>query len=137
MNRMFIKVSARSENEAFLRTCVAAFMLSADPTVEEVNDVKTAVSEAVTNAIVHAYPDKEGEITLECELTDNYIKITISDYGVGIESVDEALKPFFTTKGEEERSGLGFTIIRSFMDEFEIRSKINEGTTLVLKKRIA
>ena len=137
MNRMFIKVSARSENEAFLRTCVAAFMLSADPTVDEINDVKTAVSEAVTNAIVHAYPDKEGEITLECELADNYIKITISDSGVGIESVDEALKPFFTTKGEEERSGLGFTIIRSFMDEFEIRSKINEGTTLVLKKRIA
>ena len=137
MNKMFLKVSAISENEAFLRTCVAAFMLSKNPTVEEVNDVKTAVSEAVTNAIVHAYPNGGGEITMECELTDEYIKIIISDFGIGIESVDEALKPFFTTKRDEERSGLGFTIIKSFMDEFGIESKINEGTTLYLRKNIA
>lgn len=137
MNKMFLKVSAISENEAFLRTCVAAFMLSKNPTLEEVNDVKTAVSEAVTNAIVHAYPNGGGEITMECELTDDYIKIIISDFGIGIESVDQALKPFFTTKGDDERSGLGFTIIKSFMDEFDIESKLNEGTTLVLKKNIA
>ena len=137
MNRMFIKVSAVSENEAFLRTCVAAFMISADPSIDEVNDVKTAVSEAVTNAIVHAYPDGDGEITLECELTETYIKIKICDFGIGIECVDEALKPFFTTGSDKERSGLGFTIIKSFMEEFEIESVVNEGTTLVMKKMIA
>ena len=137
MNKMFLRVSAVSENESFVRTCVAAFMLPANPTVEELNDVKTAVSEAVTNSIVHAYPGMQGDITIECELTDEYIKIIISDFGVGIESIDEALKPFFTTKGEEERSGLGFTIIRSFMDEFQIDSKVDAGTTLTLKKCIA
>lgn len=137
MNKMFLRVSAISCNESFVRTCVAAFMLSANPTVEEINDVKTAVSEAVTNSIVHAYPDGGGEITVECELTKEYIKIIISDFGIGIQSVDEALKPFFTTKGEEERSGLGFTIIKSFMDEFSIESKVSVGTTLTLTKRIA
>ncbi|MBO7369199.1 MAG: anti-sigma F factor [Clostridia bacterium] len=137
MNKMFLRVSAISCNESFVRTCVAAFMLGADPTIEEINDVKTAVSEAVTNSIVHAYPDGGGEITIECELTEDYIKIIISDFGIGIESVEKALTPFFTTKGDEERSGLGFTIIKSFMDEFSIESKVSVGTTLTLTKRIA
>ena len=137
MNKMFLRLSALSCNESFVRTAVAAFMLSADPTVEEINDVKTAVSEAVTNAIVHAYPDGKGEIAVECELDEKYIKIVISDTGVGIKDVDEATRPFFTTKECDERAGLGFTVMRSFMDGLEVRSSLGEGTTLTMIKRIA
>ena len=136
-NKMILKVSAISENEAFLRTCVAAFMLTEDPTVEVVNDVKTAVSEAVTNSVVHAYPYGDGDITLSCEITDGYIKIEVRDEGVGIEDVKRAVEPFFTTKAEEERSGLGFTVIKSFMDEVEITSERGVGTTVFMKKKIA
>ena len=137
MNKMLLKVSALSENESFLRTAVSAFMLQLDPSIEEINDVKTTVSEAVTNCIVHAYPDGEGDITVSCELGDGYIKIIISDNGIGISDVGLALEPFYTTKGDEERSGLGFTIMRSFMDEFEVRSVKNVGTTLIMTKKIA
>ena len=137
MNEMFLKVSAISENEAFVRTCVAAFMLPSNPTIEIVNDVKTAVSEAVTNSVVHAYPEGNGEITVKCELNNDYIKISISDQGVGIENVAAATEAFFTTKGDEERSGLGFTVIKSFMDEVRISSEKGLGTTVEMLKRIA
>ena len=137
MNKMTLKVSARSENEAFVRTVVSAFMLQLNPSIEEINDVKTTVSEAVTNAIVHAYPDKEGDIVVECELGERYIKIVISDSGVGIPCVELALQPFYTTKEDDERSGLGFTIMRSFMDEFEVVSSSGAGTRLIMTKKIA
>ena len=136
-NKMILRISAISENEAFLRTCVAAFMLPSDPTVEVINDVKTAVSEAVTNSVVHAYPGCEGEITLVCEIDGNYINIEVRDEGVGIENVEMAVEPFFTTKAEDERSGLGFTVIKSFMDEVKITSERGVGTTVVMKKKIA
>ncbi len=137
MNKMTLKVSACSENEAFVRTVVSAFMLQLNPSVEQINDVKTTVSEAVTNSIVHAYPDGEGEITVECTLGSDYIKIIISDDGIGIPCVELALQPFYTTKEEQERSGLGFTIMKSFMDEFEVFSSNGNGTKLVMTKKIA
>ena len=137
MNKMTLKVSASSENEAFVRTVVSAFMLELNPSLEEINDVKTTVSEAVTNAIVHAYPDKDGEILIECELGEGYIKIVISDSGVGIPCVELALKPFYTTREDDERSGLGFTIMSSFMDEFEVISSSGAGTKVIMTKKIA
>ncbi len=137
MNKMTLKVSAVSENEAFVRTVVSAFMLPLNPSLEQLSDVKTTVSEAVTNCIVHAYPDGEGEITVECEAYDGYIKIIISDSGIGIPCVELALEPFFTTKESEERSGLGFTIMKSFMDEFKVVSEKGRGTTLIMTKKIA
>ncbi len=137
MNEMTIKLSAKSENEAVARTAVSAFMLLINPSVEELSDVKTAVSEAVTNAIVHAYPETDGEIEINCMLGDDYIKIIVKDLGVGIEEIDLALQPYFTTRPCDERSGLGFTIIKSFMDEFEIKSAKNKGTVLTMVKKIA
>ena len=137
MNRMTLIIDAKSENEAFVRTAVAAFMLQLDPSVEELSDVKTAVSEAVTNAVVHAYPEEKGKITVECETDTNYIKISISDDGVGIADTKKALEPYFTTRPSEERAGLGFTIIRSFMDEFELYSSFGVGTKIVMKKYVA
>lgn len=137
MNKMTLKISAVSENEAFVRTVVTAFMLQLNPTVEQLSDVKTTVSEAVTNCIVHAYPGGGGEITVECEAGDDYIKIEISDDGVGIPDVRRAIEPFFTTKESEERSGLGFTIMQSFMDEFEVLSELGAGTKLIMTKKIA
>lgn len=137
MNRMNLTVSAISENELFVRTVISAFMLQLNPTVEQLNDVKTTVSEAVTNCIVHAYPNGQGEIKVECELGDDYIKIVISDNGIGIGNVEKAMQPFFTTKESEERSGLGFTIMKSFMDEFNVYSEENKGTILTMKKKIA
>lgn len=137
MNRMSLTVDALSSNEAFVRTAVAAFMLQLNPSVEELSDVKTAVSEAITNAVVHAYPNGEGRIAVECETGDGYIKIVISDSGVGIRDVDKAVEPYYTTKPSEERTGLGFTIIGSFMDEFILTSREGEGTTLSMTKRVA
>ena len=137
MNKMTLKVSAVSENEAFVRTVVSAFMLPLNPSLEQLSDVKTTVSEAVTNCIVHAYHDGGGEITVECEAYDGYIKIIISDSGIGIPCVELALEPFFTTKESEERSGLGFTIMKSFMDEFKVVSEKGRGTTLIMTKKIA
>ncbi len=137
MNKMTLKVSAISENEAFVRTAVTAFMMPLNPSVEEISDVKTTISEAVTNTIVHAYPDGQGDIEIECEIVDRYIKITISDNGIGIPCIEKALEPFYTTKQDEERSGLGFTIMKSFMDEFEIISSEKSGTKLIMAKKIA
>jgi len=137
MNKMTLKVSAVSENEAFVRTVVSAFMLQLNPSLEELSDVKTTVSEAVTNSIVHAYPDGKGEITVYCEAGDGFIKIEISDSGIGIPCVQLALEPFYTTKESEERSGLGFTIMKSFMDEFEVISSSGQGTKLIMTKKIA
>lgn len=137
INKMYLKVDAVSENEGFVRTVVAAFMLQLNPSVEELSDVKTAVSEAVTNAVVHAYPDNKGEIEIFCETGEKYIKIIISDNGVGILDTKKAVEPYFTTKPSEERTGLGFTIIRSFMDEFLLESREGAGTKLTMTKKVA
>ncbi len=128
---------SRSANEGFARTAAACFVAQLDPTLDEVNDVKTAVSEAVTNAIVHAYPQTLGKITLRLRLFgDQTVEILVKDNGVGIEDVDRAREPLYTT-GNEERSGMGFTIMESFMDRVRVRSTPGKGTTVVLSKQIA
>ena len=128
---------SRAANEGFARTAAACFVAQLDPTLDEVNDVKTAVSEAVTNAIVHAYPQTLGKITLRLRLFgDQTVEILVKDNGVGIEDVDRAREPLYTT-GNEERSGMGFTIMESFMDRVRVRSTPGKGTTVVLSKQIA
>ncbi len=135
-NKTTITFLSLSQNEAFARNAVASFMLPLNPTLSVVGDVKTAVSEAVTNAIVHGYPDSVGEITLTAIISNDNLHIEIRDDGVGIESVNEALEPFFTTKGESERSGMGFTVMKSFMDEVHVESELNKGTCVTLIKRL-
>lgn len=137
MNEMSLKFLSRSENEVFARNAVAAFVLPMNPTLDELSDVKTAVSEAVTNCIVHAYRGRTGWITLTCRTDKNRLHIEISDDGAGIEDVDRALEPFFTTLENEERSGMGFTIMRSFMDEFSVTSAVGKGTRVTMCKDFA
>jgi len=128
---------AKTGNESFARSSVAAFCAGASPTIEEINDIKTAVSEAVTNVIVHAYPDKNGEMTIDVALyDDNVVEIMISDEGKGIQNYEEARKPFFTTKSEEEHSGMGFTIMEAFMDEMEVVTVPERGTTVKMRKKM-
>lgn len=136
-NRMRLEFPALSQNESFARITVAAFVAQLDPTMDEINEIKTAVSEAVTNAIIHGYEnDPEGIITIEAAIEDRSVEIVIRDRGVGIGNIEEARQPLFTTKPELERSGMGFTIMENFVDELEIVSKPNEGTTVRLKKRL-
>lgn len=137
INSMKLQFEGRSVNEAFSRTAVAAFVAQLDPTVEELSDIKTAVSEAVTNAIVHAYPDRLGRVKLKLRLfEDSLLEITVQDWGVGIADVAQARTPLFTT-GNEERSGMGFTIMESFMDTLRVRSTPGKGTTVTMRRRIA
>ena len=135
-NEMELQFISKSRNEAFARITVAAFAAQLDPTIEELADIKTAVSEAVTNCIVHAYEDTEGIVKLRATLLDNVLEIEISDNGKGIEDVELSRKPLYTTKGNLERSGMGFTIMESFMDEIKIESVINLGTKVTMKKMI-
>ena len=135
-NYMHLEFPSRSANEAFARSAVAAFAAQMDPTLEELGDIKTAVSEAVTNCIVHAYPEKLGNITLRCRiLKDNVLDIVIKDKGVGIPDVDQARRPAYTTGGAD-RSGMGFTIMESFMTSFEIKSAPGKGTTVHMRRRL-
>ena len=136
-NKTIITFLSLSENEAFARNAVASFMLPLNPTLSVISEVKTAVSEAVTNAIVHGYPDTVGEIVLTAVISNDGLHIEIKDDGVGIESVSDALEPFFTTKGESERSGMGFTVMKSFMDEVKVESQINKGTKVILVKHLS
>ena len=137
INTATIEFLSRSANEGFARTAAACFAAQLDPTLEEVNDIKTAVSEAVTNAVVHAYPDRLGKVVLRLRLyPDNVVEITVRDAGVGIEDVERARTPLFTT-GNEERSGMGFTIMESFMDSLKVRSVPGKGTTVTMRKRIS
>lgn len=136
LNKMKLSFSSISENEAFARNVIASFMLSINPTLSQINEVKTAVSEAVTNAIVHGYPDSVGEIVMEAELDDDFLHISIKDSGVGIEDLNKALEPFYSTKIEDERSGMGFTVMQSFMDEVNVNSKLNIGTVVNMTKRL-
>lgn len=127
---------SRSANEAVVRTAVACFAAQLDPTLDELGDIKTAVSEAVTNAIVHAYPDALGKIQVKaCILEDNVLEITVRDWGRGIDDVAQAREPLYTTGGEE-RSGMGFTIMESFMDKLRVRSVRGRGTTVTMTRRI-
>jgi len=135
-NQIEIKFKSLPENEAFARTCVSAFCLKLNPTLDEIGDIKTAVSEAVTNCVVHAYPNKIGDITMLLSSEDNKIHITIKDNGIGIANIEQALTPFYTTKPDEERSGMGFTVMESFMDDMEIISEIGKGTKVILTKNI-
>ena len=135
-NKMTLTFLSLSENESFARNAVASFMLPLNPTLSEINDVKTAVSEAVTNAVVHGYPDVVGEIELKATIDDNFIHIEIIDNGVGIDDLSKALEPFYSTKPENERSGMGFSIMQSFMDEIDVKSAINEGTIIKMSKKI-
>ena len=134
-NRMYVEFDSVSDNEAFARVTVAAFITRLDPTLEEIEDVKTAVSEAVTNAIIHGYQNKEGIISMEC-LTQNQEVTVIIKEGVGIENVEQAMEPLFTTREEEERSGMGFSFMEIFMDSLVVESKPGEGTTIIMKKTI-
>ena len=136
-NEMQLIFDSRSSNESFARVTVAAFMTSLNPTVEEVSDVKTAVSEAVTNAIVHAYPDSIGQVVVKVRICpDQVLEVTVRDHGRGIPDIEKARQPMFTTGGEE-RSGMGFTIMESFMDRLVVRFTPCRGTTVVMRKRLA
>lgn len=125
-----------SENEAFARTVVAAYITRLNPTLEELSDVKTAVSEAVTNCIIHGYEGGNGEIVMECNIHNQNISITIEDFGVGISDIDKAMEPLYTTKPEWERSGMGFAFMEAFMDELSVSSAPGKGTKVFLKKEI-
>ena len=135
-NYMILDFPTKSTNEAFARSAVACFAAQMDPTLEELGDIRTAVSEAVTNCIVHAYPDQLGTITLRCRiLKDNVLDIVVKDRGVGIPDVDKAKQPMFTTGGAE-RSGMGFTIMESFMTTLTITSEEGKGTTVHMRRRL-
>lgn len=135
-NEMTITIKSYSENEAFARACVASFCLPLNPTMEEITDIKTAVSEAVTNCVVHAYPDTVGDIVINVKLLDSNIYITITDFGVGIANVTQAREPFYTSKPSGERSDMGFTVMESFMDTVDVTSQVGSGTTVCLTKTI-
>lgn len=135
-NKIKLIFSALSKNEAFARNVISCFVLPLNPSVAELSDIKTAVSEAVTNSIVHAYEENNGEIVLEAEIVNDTLHINVFDCGVGIDDIDQALQPFYTTKPQEERSGMGFTIMQSFMDEIKVESKKGEGTKVYMTKII-
>lgn len=134
---MELKVSSNSQNESFCRVVVAAFVSRIDPTIEEINDVKTAVSEAVTNSTIHGYPDEIGEIKIIAKIEDDELFLEIQDYGVGISNLNKVKEPLYTTRPELERSGMGFTIMENFMDSVEITSNLNQGTTVRMKKKFS
>lgn len=136
-NHMTLTFASRSENEAFARIAVAAFVSQLDPTLEEMNDLKTAVSEAVTNAIIHGYNnDASGVVTIEARIDGDTVSIAIRDEGSGIEDLELARQPLYTSKPELERSGMGFTIMENFMDHFEVTSEPGRGTFIQMTKRI-
>ena len=135
-NEIKIEFISKSNNESFARISVAAFVAQLDPTIEEISDIKTAVSEAVTNSIVHGYEDDIGIVTLICKIHNNDVYIEVSDNGKGIEDIDIAKQPLYTTKPDLERSGMGFTIMESFMDELNVESILGLGTKVTMKKTI-
>ena len=140
-NQMYMKFDAKSVNESLARMTIASFMMGMNPTLDEIQDVKTAVSEAVTNAIVHGYPDAmenacKKEIEMICKQDGQTLIVTVADCGVGIVDIDAARQPFFTTKPEEERSGMGFSFMETFMDVVEIESEVGKGTKITMIKYI-
>ena len=135
-NKMMLTFDSLSINESFARATVAAFVASLNPTLDEITDIKTAVSEAVTNCVVHAYPDKIGTITITVELKNRDAIIVVSDTGVGIDDIERAKQPFYTTKQKEERSGMGFTVMESFMDNVVVSKNKQKGVLVKMTKRI-
>lgn len=135
-NFMKVEFLSKSTNEGFARVAVAAFISQLDPTVEELSEIKTAVSEAVTNSIVHAYEDSEGIITVSAQIKDDSVTIQIKDEGKGISDIDKAKEPLFTTKPDLDRSGMGFTIMESFMDSLVVNSEVGKGTTVTMSKKV-
>lgn len=135
-NEMEIIFDSRSENEGFARVAAAAFLTQLDPTVEEVADVKTAVSEAVTNAIIHGYENEVHKIFVRCSIKGREFTVEVSDKGVGIPDVAKAMEPMYTTKPQSERSGMGFAFMEAFMDSLHVTSRLGQGTTVVMKKTI-
>ncbi|MFB1050442.1 anti-sigma F factor [Paraliobacillus sp. JSM ZJ581] len=134
-NSMELSFTSISENESFARVTIAAFVAQLDPTMEELTEIKTVVSEAVTNAIIHGYNNDDSQrILMTCSIDENKVELTIEDHGIGIDNIDEAIQPLYTSKPELERSGMGFTIMDNFMDNVEIESKLGEGTKICLIK---
>jgi stage II sporulation protein AB (anti-sigma F factor) len=137
INEMTLIIKALSCNEGFARSSVAAFAVGLNPTLEQINDIKTAVSEAVTNCVVHGYDDRQdGDIRIECRIIAGALHITISDDGIGIKDISKARQPFFTSKPEQERSGMGFTVMESFMDTLEVENNENGGLRVIMIKKI-
>lgn len=133
-NEMKLEFLSKSQNESFARSVVAAFIAQLDPTLDELADVKTAVSEAVTNAVIHGYECKNGHVTIVSKIIGRTVEIEIKDFGKGIENIDLARQPLYTSKPELERSGMGFTVMETFMDEIEVESQLGMGTTIRLRK---
>ena len=136
-NEMKLEFTSKTSNEAFARIAIAAFASQLDPTIDELSDIKTAVSEAVKNSIIHGYMNDEGMVRMEAKIFADTIEIEISDSGKGIENIEEAMKPLFTSKPNLERSGMGFTIMESFMDEIKVESSLGFGTRVILRKKIS
>ena len=136
MNKMRLEFLSRSDNERFARTVAAAFMLELDPTVEQLSEVKTAISEAVTNAVIHGYNGSEGIIVLEGMLDKSTVKFSVIDYGMGIKDIEKAREPLYSGKPEMERSGMGFTIMEAFMDSIEVESAPGKGTRVTMTKTV-
>nr|WP_330392593.1 anti-sigma F factor [Geosporobacter subterraneus] len=134
-NHMRLEFMSKSQNEAFARVVVASFASQLDPTIEELADIKTAVSEAVTNAIIHGYEDQKGTVLIECSIKDNEIEIIVEDHGKGIEDIEQARLPLYTSKPELERSGMGFTVMETFMDTVEVTSEQGVGTRVRMVKK--
>lgn len=135
-NTMELSFLNISENEAFARLAAGGFAVSLDPTVEELAEIKTAISEAVTNAIIHGYEGREGCVHIRGEISGNEVTYTVTDYGRGIDDIEKARTPMYTGKPDDERSGMGFTIMEAFMDEVEVKSEKGKGTEVIMKKRI-
>jgi stage II sporulation protein AB (anti-sigma F factor) len=135
-NEMTLEFESKSQNESFARTVVAAFATQLDPTIEELADIKTAVSEAVTNSIIHGYVNIIGKITMRCIIEGSHLTVEIIDEGVGIENIEKAMEPLYTTRPELERSGMGFSFMEAFMDELEVESVYGSGTRVRMRKKV-
>lgn len=136
INKMRTEFLSKSANESFARVVAAAFAAQADPSIEVLADIRTAVSEAVTNAIIHGYGEKEGIVVLSCVLYPDLIEITVEDFGKGIEDVEKARTPLYTTRPDLERTGMGFTVMETFMDSLEVESKVGQGTRIRMTKKL-
>ena len=135
-NQMVVEFDSVSKNESFARVVVAAFVARLNPTLEEIADIKTAVSEAVTNSIIHAYENKDGRIRIETHIVEDTVTVIVTDYGMGIDNIEKAMEPMYTSKPELERSGMGFAFMEAFMDSLEVESEPGKGTRVKMKKII-
>lgn len=136
-NKMTLEFLSKSQNESFARSAIAAFISQLDPTIDEIADVKTAISEGVTNSIIHGYGHPEGIVKIECEYCDSEVKISIQDFGKGIADMEKAMTPFYTESEDGERSGMGFTVMEAFMDSLIVESVPQKGTKLIMTKKIS